>query len=91
MTDLPTEKQLAFLSKRNYSGTAPTTKQEASEIISKILGVFLKSLLLKEHSNKLFSVVQKKKSSGRNLHRKFLHNMTLFFVKSKSMNLSPLR
>lgn len=38
MTDLPTEKQLAFLSKRNYSGTAPTTKQEASEIISKILG-----------------------------------------------------
>ena len=38
MTDLPTEKQLAFLRKRNYTGSAPATKQEASDIISKILG-----------------------------------------------------
>ncbi len=38
MSDLPTEKQLGFLRKRNYSGPAPSTKQEASDIISKILG-----------------------------------------------------
>ena len=38
MTDLPTEKQLGFLRKRNYTGDAPSTKQEASEIISKIIG-----------------------------------------------------
>ena len=38
MTDLPTEKQLACLRKRIYTGAAPATKQEASDIISKILG-----------------------------------------------------
>lgn len=37
MTDAPTEKQLALLKKRNYSGPMPSSKQEASEIIGKLL------------------------------------------------------
>lgn len=38
MADLPTDKQLALLRKRNYTGPAPQTKQEASGIISELLG-----------------------------------------------------
>ena len=38
MTDLPTEKQLNLLRKRNYTGPAPQSKQEASGIISELLG-----------------------------------------------------
>lgn len=38
MADLPTEKQLNLLRKRNYTGPAPQSKQEASGIISELLG-----------------------------------------------------
>lgn len=37
MVDTPTEKQLALLKKRNYTGPAPSTKREASDIIGKLL------------------------------------------------------
>ena len=38
MEDRPTDKQLALLQKRNYSGPQPQTKREASDIIGKLLG-----------------------------------------------------
>ena len=55
MSDLPTEKQLGFLRKRNYTGPAPSTKQEASDIISKILGDIPQKPFVSLSTGKAFS------------------------------------